>query len=244
MKTLCLAWLTTCAMVWGPALAQPTVVAHRGGARLAPENTMQAFHNALALGADAIELDLHLCADGELVVIHDDTLNRTFQRPGQVTQMTADELAAVGVPRLNEVLKLPKVQFYLEIKHPHGARHEGIEAKLVQALEQHQCLERSVVISFDEESLRRLRQLNPRLSTGYLFGHSVPPAQWQSLGVTHLGPHFRLVDKEFVDNAHLSGLKVNVWTVNEEADLRAMLKTGCDAITTDVPDKLLQLLKP
>jgi glycerophosphoryl diester phosphodiesterase len=239
MKHLWLALFTWMAV--GPVGADPWVVAHRGGAKLAPENTVAAFKKAIALGADAIELDIHLSSDGELVVLHDDTLDRTFGRPGVVQRMTAAELRAAGVPMLRDVLKLSGVKWIVEIKHPHGGRHHGIEEKLLQVLEG--PLDRYVVITFDQQSLRRLHELKPDLATGFLF--STPQdaeAVKRDLGVRYLGPYFRLVNPAFIKAAHDAGLKVNPWTVNEETDLRAMLDLGCDAITTDRPDRLLQLL--
>lgn len=228
-------------MAMVPAAADPWVVAHRGGAKLAPENSVEAFHNAIKLGADAIELDIHLSADGELVVIHDDTLDRTFGRPGVVRQMSAADLRSAGVPLLRDVLKLTGVKWIVEIKHPHGGRHDRIEEKLLEALEG--PLDSYVVITFDRESLRRLHQLKPDLATGYLFTTPVDAAEVKrELGVRYLGPNFRLVNRAFVDAAHDAGLKVNPWTVNEENDLQSMLEIGCDAITTDRPDRMLKLL--
>lgn len=239
MKHLWLALLTLITL--GPAAADPWVVAHRGGAKLAPENTVAAFEKAIALGADAIELDIHLSSDGEIVVIHDDTLDRTFGQSGVVRQMTAAQLRAAGVPMLRDVLKLSGVKWIVEIKHPHGGRNEGIEEKLVQMLDGD--LDRYVVITFDQQSLRRLHQLQPDLATGFLYStpHDAEEVK-RDLGVRYLGPNFRLVNRAFIDAAHDAGLKVNPWTVNEEKDLRAMLDLGCDAITTDRPDRLLQML--
>lgn len=224
--------------------ADPWAVAHRGGARLRPENTLPAFSHALALGADAMELDIHPSADGHLMVIHDETLKRTFGREGVVSQMTREELQAAGVPTLQEVLDLSqgKAKLLIEIKHPHGSRYQGVEEALVQELTG-RTLQDYLVISFDAHSLKRLHQLEPRLATGILSGQSIDPAQArEELGVTFLAPHFSQVNREWLQRTHDLGLKVNVWTVNEKADLKRMIELGCDAITSDRPDLLLELM--
>lgn len=226
---------------------KPWVVAHRGGAKLAPENTLRAFEGAIALGADAFELDIHLTRDRQLVVIHDDTLKRTSKKEGIVRQMSLAQLKETdsSIPSLVEALRLArgKCRVIVEIKHPHGSRHEGIEEILLKTLEQEKMLNQVVVISFDRQSLKTLRQLSPTLETGYLFGSPTPlQALKKDLGITFVGPHYRLANAEFIAEAHVLDLKVNAWTVDEPDDMRRLLQDCCDCITTDRPDRLLQLL--
>lgn len=226
------------------AWADPWVVAHRGGAKLAPENSMQAFRDAIRLGVDAIELDVHLSSDGELVVNHDDTLDRTYGRPGVVREMTAAQLQQAGVPLLREVLALKgPVRWIVEIKHPKGSRFAGLEEKLVPMLRDDP--DRYVVISFDRESVRRVGELAPEIETGLLFSKPIEDfeALKRDLKISFLGPNFRLVDAKFLEAAHRADLKVNAWTVNEEADMTRLKDMGLDAITTDRPDRLKELLK-
>ncbi|MBX3171698.1 MAG: hypothetical protein KF760_30085 [Candidatus Eremiobacteraeota bacterium] len=222
----------------------PLVVAHRGETDHARENSLEAFRQALADGAGAIELDVHLTADGDLAVNHDDTLDRTYGVPGVVREMSSQELRALGVPMLSDVLALPDCKFIIEIKHPHGGRHLGIEQVLIDQLQNSGTEERAVVISFDETSLKTLHQLEPGLTTGYLYsGKELDPKQTRAeLGVTYLGPHFSAVDAEYVEKAHEAGMKVNAWTVNEEKDLKHMLELGVDAITTDDAGELAGML--
>ena len=222
----------------------PLVVAHRGDTAHATENTLDAFRAAFAAGADAVELDIHLTQDGNLAVIHDDTLDRTFGRPGVVTEMTADELRAAGVPMLSEVLELPNGKFIIEIKHPKNGRHLGIEQVVIDTLERAHADDRSVVISFDEQSLRTLHQLDPALNTGYLYGGHKTDLQAirNDLGVTYIGPHFSEVTPAYVQEAHQSGLRVNAWTVDDAKDMQRMIDLDCDAITTDHSGNLVQLL--
>lgn len=240
-------WLTLVLCIWLPsAQARPRVVAHRGGAALAPENTMAAFHKALALKADAIELDIHPSGDGVLMVIHDETTKRTFHQEGVVSQMTSLELELLGVPRLESVLDLcrGKCQVVIEIKHPHGARYPDVESKLIQLLQQREYQDDVIVISFDALSLKQLHKLRPELATGYLFSELLEPAKLKAeLGVHFLGPHHRLITRDWLNKAHTADLKVNAWTVNEADDLSRLARWGVDYITTDRPDRLQQLLE-
>jgi len=222
----------------------PLVVAHRGETDHARENSLEAFRQAIQEGADAVELDVHLTTDGDLAVIHDDTLDRTYGVPGVVRQMSSQELRALGVPMLSDVLALPDCKFIIEIKHPHGGRHVGIEQILIDQLHSTHTEQRAVVISFDETSLKTLHQLDSQLTTGYLYsGKDLDPQQTRDeLGVTYLGPHFSAVNSEYVARAHQAGLKVNPWTVNEAKDLKHMLELGVDAITTDSAGELSGML--
>ncbi|MBS2035716.1 hypothetical protein JST97_12065 [bacterium] len=218
---------------------QPLLVAHRGETDQAVENTLPAFKAAIDEGAAAVELDIHLTSDGKLVVMHDDTLNRTFGVPGEVSQMTSQQLRDLGVPMLDDVLALPAPKFLIEIKEPHQGRHLGIEKVLVDLLEQTGTKNRSVVISFDEKALQAVHQLDPSLETGYLYGGKVvdPEQARAELGVTWLAPELSLVTPEFVEKAHAAGMKVDVWTVNRPEDLQRMTRLGVDAVTTDkVPE--------
>jgi len=225
----------------------PLVVAHRGSTEHAIENSLQAFRDALADGADALELDVHLTLDRDLVVIHDDTLDRTYGRPGEVRKMTSAELREIGVPMLSDVLSLPSdCKLVVEIKHPKGGRHEGIEQILVDQLHRAGAEDRAIVISFDETSLKKMEQIEPELPTGLLYsGKPVDPQQVkQELGIDYLGPHFAAVTQSYVRKAHEAGLKVNPWTVNTPRDQRRMIELEVDAITTDQAGQLVQILHP
>lgn len=234
----------------GPQQVQgrvPLVVAHRGSTQNAIENSLQAFRDALAEGADALELDVHLTLDRDLVVIHDDTLDRTYGRPGEVRKMTSAELREIGVPMLSDVLALPTdCKLVVEIKHPKGGRHEGIEQILVDQLQRAGAEDRAIVISFDETSLKKMEQIEPELPTGLLYsGKPIDPKQVkQELGIDYLGPHFGAVTQSYVRKAHEAGLKVNPWTVNTPRDQRRMIELEVDAITTDQAGQLVQILHP
>ena len=132
-------------------------------------------------------------------------------------------------------------QLLVEIKHPSsGPRHQGIENVLLQQLQEEHMLDQVVVISFDKESLRQLRS---KVVTGYLYGGSVDAEKVHSwLGVDFLCPHFSQASPAMIEQAHGLGMRVNAWTVDGEKDMRALVAAGCDAITTDRPDLLKNVL--
>lgn len=224
------------------ALARPWVVAHRGGTELGPENTLSTFRRALAIHVDGIELDIHQSLDGELFVIHDATLNRTYGRPGKVEEMKDEDLKEAGLPTLNSVLSLVgrRAHLVIEIKEP----TPGIEEHLLKNLKAHHQTHYVVVISFHQSCLKRLHELKPGLATGYLFGKEKksPKQLKEELGVTYLGPHYSQVSEEWMNEAHQAGLKVNPWTVDDESVMRNLLDWGTDAITTNKPTLLQDLL--
>ncbi len=229
------------------ALAEPLSVAHRGGPRLGPENALATFQRALEFQVDAIELDIHQSRDGGLVVIHDSNLKRTHGVDGEVDQMTIEELTRAGVPTLQQAIDLTqgRCRLFIEIKHPHGRRHQGIEERLLRVIKENGLMESAVVISFDSTSIRRLHQLDHHLTTGWLAGDAMKAQQIDpELGATYVSPHYGKVDAAFTQWAHDAGYKVSVWTVDDPEAIRRMAEVGCDAITTNDPEGLQKALEP
>lgn len=230
------------------ALSDPLVVAHRGGRSLGPGNRLPTIRKALELNVDAIEVDIHQSKDGHLMVAHDLTLERHFGVTGRIDKMTLSELRAVGVPTLVDVANVVngRCRLVIEIKHPKdGTRHLGIEQRLVDFLKQHHLLESSIVISFYADSLKRFHQLAPKVNKGFLF--SKTPGNLRrlkrELGLSYLGPRNTLVTPSFIRRAHRLDLKVNPWTVNGRQKLRRFVGLDCDAITTDDPHYLVEILR-
>ena len=232
----------------GRPSVKPWNVAHRGGAKLNPENTLAAFEKAIQLGCDAFELDIHFSADRDLVVIHDDTLDRTSHQPGVVHEMTLAQPQAAdpSIPSLRQALRAARghCKVLVEIKHPApGPRYDGIEKVLLRQLAEEKMLHQVVVISFERLSLKILRQQEAGLQTGLLVGGETDVAAAQKeLGINWIAPHYGVVDQTYVEQAQALGLRVNTWTVNEEAVMRKLVEAGCDSITSDRPDLLKQIL--
>ncbi len=240
----------------------PKIAAHRGGARLWVENSLTAFRGALRLGADLLELDVHLSKDGEVMVIHDPTLDRTTAGHGAVANHTAAELAAIplrgatdaGVPRLREVLDLvrpTRAGLLLEIKvGVGGARYAGIEAKVLAALEEAGLTARTTVMAFEWDTLERLRALSPTARLTGLLGQvgavrrgGVGRAitRLAALGVNDLGIERSLLSADVGAAARGAALTIGVWTVNDDDELRRAIRSGVDYVTSDRPDLALAL---
>lgn len=199
---------------------------------------------------DAIELDIHPSSDGELMVIHDETLDRTFGQSGTVCQMSSQQLRDAGVPTLRQVLQLTSghCQLFIEIKTPHKREfvphYQGLEEALVSLLQEPFVQPQPVVISFDEKSLSKVHQLAPRIATGLLCGQLPDLKHCQQLGVRYIAPHYKCLSPEWMAQAHRQGFMLNAWTVNSSSAMRELIQWGCDAITTDDPLSLQDCLFP
>jgi len=234
------------------AAPRPLVFAHRGGAALAPENTLAAFGNGLALGADGVELDVHLSRDGVAVVHHDTTLDRTTTLRGPLSERTADELVRVNVPTLREVLTLDgAARVIIEMKVNRRALAEAV----VREVEAADAVNRVCLGSFGWRVLRHARRLNPSIATSaareevrwalYRSWGRVPRrrAAYDGYQVPERAGSTRVVSPRFIDDAHRAGLGVQVWTVDREDEARRLLAWGADAIITDRPDVIVPLVR-
>jgi glycerophosphoryl diester phosphodiesterase len=241
------------------------VFAHRGGALLAPENTMPAVDHGLALGADGLEIDVQLSADGVAVLIHDRTLDRTTDRTGPVNALTAAALARVdagfhftrdgtfpfrgqgiGVPTLDAVLARHRdTRVIIEMKgaEPELARTVGAAIKRAAAVD------RTCVGSFYQPSIDTLRAEHPEIVTSA----SQREARWAlhrswvrwpwtrrrayaAFQVPEFAGRMRVVSPNFVRHVHREGHAIQVWVVNDRADVHRLLDWGVDGIISDVPD--------
>ena len=268
---LALGWtLGVFVAVAGSAGAQDKPVtllaAHRGGALLWPENSLLAFRNAVALGADFIEFDVHLSKDGELVVVHDPTLDRTTSGSGPVKDRTLAELKALrlrdragaltaeSVPTLDEVVAVAakgKARMLLEIKvDASRARYPGIEEKVLAILDRHGMAGSTVVMSFDAPTWRRVRELRPDVATCALYsarmlGRTSLAEELQTLrsaGVLFIGVEHTVVDAAAVAQARAAGIGIGAWTVNDAAGMKRQIDAGAAILITDQPDVAKTLL--
>ncbi len=243
------------------------LVAHRGGAARAPENTLAAFKNGLALGADYLEMDVHLSKDGVPVVIHDPKIDRTTDGVGRVSDYTVAQLQEFNaaakfpggwaerqvIPTFAQVLDLAKdsaVHLEVEIKwdadnHP----YPGIEQKVLDELATRGMLDRVKIMAFEFDALKRIRAINSRvpiialLYLGYFLQRDVnqPVAvidDMVNLGVDGIGINKDLVTPALVQEAHRRDLLVGVWTVDAEAEMERIAAMGVDSITSNRPDAL------
>lgn len=246
------------------ASARPQVFAHRGGCALGPENTIVAFDRGVAAGADGLELDVHLSADGIPVVCHDDTLDRTTDAAGPVAACTAAELAGVdagyrfaadgrfpfrgqqaGIPTLAEVLsRYPSLPVIVEMKVDSAAMGEAVAAAVRAA----DGVDRVCAAGYGLASLRAFRRALPSAASSACHpevqlalyrswaGWPVRRPPYGGYQVPEHAGRIRVVSRRFVRHAHAAGLRVQVWTVDEEPDMARLLGWGVDALISNRPD--------
>lgn len=239
-------------------MREPWIIAHRGASGYAPENTLAAFERAVQLGAGFIETDLQLTRDGRFVAIHDETLERTTNGYGAVHDYTLAELRQLDagrwfdrpfegerIPTLEEILDFAQkhdVVFYLEIKYnPAWGMHRALAA----ALRPPECAARTIVISFQTDTLRELREIDPALVIGLLVDRRQPGVVRDALqvGARQLCLRADLVTPKLVEKARRAGLQVAAWTLNDQAAMRVALGCGVDGVMTDLPDRLRALIE-
>ena len=250
---------------------RPVAYAHRGGAGLAPENTLVAFDTGLATGADGIELDVRLSLDGVAVIMHDPTVNRTTDATGPVDAWTAVELAGldagyhfardgahpfrgrgIGVPSLREVLDRHRAtSLIIELK----SADPRLARAVVDEISAAGALARVTVGSFQKGALDAVRALDPAIRTGADMddvrnGLDASPAggfqgkrAFDALQVPEIYAGLRIVTPEFIARAHDAGIAVMVWTVNHEDDMRRLLEWGVDGLITDRPDLAVPIVR-
>jgi len=242
------------------SIEAPLIIAHRGASKMAPENTLAAFKKALELGAGGIELDVHLSRDGQLVVIHDEKLDRTSNGKGFVGDKTLDELKALDfgswfspefrnekIPTLEEVLNLlDNWDGLLNIEIKNGpVFYPGIEKAVSQAITAHKRANRTIISSFNHYSLVEIRKLNPQLVTAplYMAGIYEPWEYAKRLGAAFIHPLFYNIVPEVVKGCKQNNIKINPFTVDLPEHIKAMVSAGVDGIITNVPDVALKIVK-
>lgn len=237
-------------------MRRPVIIAHRGSSSIAPQNTMAAFEAAWRSGADFLELDVQVTADGEAAVIHDDTVDATTPGTGAVARMSAAALgqldagswfspryAGERVPMLGEVIEFlrthTEIGLVLEIK---GDWPEEPLARLLESVTVPFLRDRLIVESFSVPVMEAARDQVPQLRRDLLVGEPGEDllARCAALEVQGVGPDGRmlLADPDLVDSLHAAGLTVTPWTLNEPAHWDLATQAGVDGIVTDRPERL------
>ena len=249
---------------------KPLVIAHRGASGSAPENTLVATQKALEMGADMVEIDLHMSKDGEVMVIHDATLKRTTNGTGLVKDHTLEELkkldagawfhedfAGEPLPTLAEFLTLldGKAIALLEIKKSPQGIYPGIEQKIVDLVRKHEAEDWCILQSFESKTVQNFLKLVPDWEIHKLISGKPPvfpdyQAGKQQIGpaldlpgITAVNPNYRVLTPQLIERIHQENLRVFTWTVNQEKDLKRMIEMKVDGIITNYPERLVALLK-
>ncbi|GAA0501823.1 glycerophosphodiester phosphodiesterase family protein [Salinibacillus aidingensis] len=233
-------------------------VAHRGASGHAPENTMAAFEKALEMKADYIEIDVQMTKDGELIAIHDTTVDRTTDGTGFVGDFTLEEIqqldagswfseefAGEQIPTFEEIVDTyrGKVGLLIELKSP--GLYPGIEEKVANVLMErnmHRPDNNKIIIqSFNHDSVQTSKQLLPNIPHGVLAGMSwadVTDEQLQEFAAyaDYFNPNRNFVDKNLVERVHQAGMDIYAYTVREQEHADQLFEAGVDGIITDFPE--------
>jgi len=239
---------------------RPLIIAHRGASKLAPENTMPAFRKALELGADGIELDVHMSSDGFLVVTHDEMLDRTSNGKGLVRDRTLAELRSLDfgswfsedfrgerIPMLEDVLALLSGwDGLLNIEIKNGpVFYPGIERAVADAVKKHKRTNRTIISSFNHYSLVEIRKYEPEIKTAplYMAGIYRPWEYARSLGAAAIHPLFYNIVPEVMKGCKENNIRVHPFTVDQPEQIKQVAAAGADGIITNVPDIALKIVK-
>lgn len=242
------------------------LVGHRGAAGHAPENTMASFRAGREMGADLVECDVHLSRDEQVIVIHDETLDRTTRGKGAIREHAASfirkqdagsrfskKFQGEPVPDLDQLLAWAAgemtlagqpLKVVIEIKNEKVHYHE-IELRVLDCVRKHAMEDRVILISFDHEVIRRAKKAAQRIAAGILYGERLedPVARAEEVGADALFPRRNLVAPKLVEKAHRRNLAVATWTVNAPREMKKLISSGTDAIATNFPDKLNRILQ-
>lgn len=216
-------------------------IGHRGAKGYVAENTLASFKKAIDLGCDGIELDIHLSLDGEIIVIHDETIDRTTSGKGFVNQLTVAELQLHNIPTLNEVLEITNHNLLINIE----LKSYYTVKKVIEIIEKHildfnYSYHDFIVSSFDWQALQQLRFLNEKIQIGVLTEDNLETAFAfaKFIKATTINPYFKLLNNVNVARIQNSGLQIHTWTVNEMEDIQKMKDLNVDGIISDFPDRI------
>lgn len=234
-------------------MSKMLVWAHRGASGYAPENTLVAFQKAIEQGADGIELDVQMTKDRQLVIIHDETVNRVSNEKGWVKDFTFEEIRSLNfnkkfpeygktiIPTLEEVYLLMKdndLTINVELKNG-VVFYQDLEEKVLELTKRMQLQERVIYSSFNHYSVMKLKSLDPSVKTGFLYedGYLDMPEYAARYGMDALHPAmYNLQYPDFVDNCKKRRIEIRAWTINKIEDMKLLCDNKIDVMITNYPD--------
>lgn len=235
------------------------ILAHRGASASAPENTRASFQMAIDLGADGVEFDVQMTKDNQLVVIHDEYLERTTGFKGYVRDFTLNEIKKLDAGKyfsrqykderiltLNETLDIVKDCKLINIELKNGLiEYENMEEKVIKSIHDWKLKDKTIISSFNHDSVNKVKKIDCRITTGILyFARLYNPWYYAfQVGADAIHPYYPGVKRELIKRCHQKAIKVNVFLVNDEKDILDMIKQGADAIITDYPEKAYAIIK-
>ncbi len=229
----------------------PMIMAHRGYSAMAPENTIEAMEAAIDLGIQAVEFDVQMTKDGEIVLLHDNSLNRTTGYNAKIWDVTYEEIkdldASVGfrketgkpydvthIPTLDETLKAVKGRIYCNIEIKRTGHDDGIEKKVVEIIRENDFIDNCDITSQDYETMLAVREANPDVLTAYTTVISMGDVEnLEAADIVSINNSFATFRE--VERLRAAGKKIFVWTVNEEDTMEKLISFNVDAILTNDP---------
>ncbi len=230
------------------------VTAHRGASGAAPENTIAAIEKAIECGAHYAEMDVHQTKDGQVVLMHDNSVDRTTGGTGDVWDLTLEELQGLEagswfgeefrgepIPTLREVIRLARGKIRLNIEIKVSTEEPRIAGMVVDIIRDERFENECMVTSFSRETVEEVKRLAPDIRTGFIFGkdytEDVFEGEWEILSCNQ-----EIVNENFVARAKSARKGVHVWTVNNEIAMTRLIRLGVDGIITNYPDLLFEVL--
>ena len=216
-------------------------IGHRGAKGHVNENTLASFAKALELNVDAIELDVHLSKDGEVVVIHDETIDRTTNKTGFVSEFTASDLKPLGIPTLREVIQLVDNKCIINIEIKEAAATEKVIENIEQFInERNWTFSQFQVSSFIWETLEAISNINSQIMLGVLTEDSIENALAfaKKIKAFSINPYYKLINQESCESLKSSGFKIYTWTVNTPEDLIFVKSLPVDGLISYFPDRI------
>ncbi|MGE8204459.1 glycerophosphodiester phosphodiesterase [Heyndrickxia sp. NPDC080065] len=237
------------------------IFAHRGSAGTHPENTMEAFLAAEKSGSDGIELDVHLSKDGEIVVIHDETVDRTTNGKGFVNQLLLKEIkelnASYKFKTFQSFIRVPRIPVLKEIfdwmrgndllcniELKNGKiEYPFLEEKVIQLIRDYQYEERIIISSFNHYSLIHCYQLAPEIETAALYSDSLymPWVYARAIRAKGIHPNIKSASDMIINGAIENGIAIRPYTVNKDNEIERLIRVKCSAIITDYPEKAIKI---
>lgn len=229
-------------------------IAHRGFSGKYPENTMLAFKKAVEIGADGIELDVHFSKDGQLVIIHDELIDRTTDGKGLVSDYTYNQLcqfdASAGFKGLYGINRIPTLREYFEFITPIDGfitnielktginEYPGIEKAVLDMIDEFNLQNRIIISSFNHYSVMRTKKLNPEIKCGFLEASWILDfgAYTKKNGIECIHPMCWTLTEETVKEMKDNSICINTWTVNDENEVKRLYNLGIDAVIGNYPD--------
>lgn len=237
------------------------IFGHRGFSGEYPENTMLAFRKAIEAGADGIELDVHFTKDKELVICHDELIDRTSNGTGYIKDYTYEELCKFDFfgrfEGKYEFQKIPTLREYLELVSPINGfltnielktgvfEYIGIEKAVIDMLKEFNIEDRIILSSFNHYTILRCREIAPEIKTGFLTETWIID-MWEyakKYGVECIHPEHYFLTDEYFKKMKKAGVEVNTWTVNSDEDVIRLGKMGVDSLIGNYPDRMVALLR-